>query len=178
MEEVKTDKTFKIASYIALYWMPILTPVGLTGNILSFLVMIKSNNRKMSTCICMAAISINDNVMMVIQLYSWLTVVAKWHGPDTIACKLAAYLVVLAMQNGTFLVFAMTFDKYIAIKWPHKAAIYSTPRRAKIIITGVCICVDVYNTLIYLLQNFLAAIVQLVQLVAQLPRFILGCHLS
>ena len=34
----------------------------------------------------------------------------------------------------------MTVDKYIAIKWPHKAATYSTPNGAKIITITVFIC--------------------------------------
>ena len=49
------------------------------------------------------------------------------------------------MQNGTFQVIAMTVDKYIAIKWPHKAAIYSTAKRAKTTVTCILICVCIYN---------------------------------
>ena len=49
LEEVQTHLAYKIASYINDYWFPILAPIGLIGNTLSFLVMIKPNNRKMST---------------------------------------------------------------------------------------------------------------------------------
>ena len=65
MEEVKTFMFFKIANVIKIYWFPVLIPLGLVGNTLSFLVMMKPNNRKMSTCIYMAGISINDNIMMI-----------------------------------------------------------------------------------------------------------------
>ena len=70
--EVETFLTYKIASYINQYWFPILVPIGLLGNTLSFLVMIKPNNKKVSTCIYMAAIRVNDNFMMClfIQLVS------------------------------------------------------------------------------------------------------------
>ena len=40
----------------------------------------------------------------------------------------------------------MTLDKYIAIKWPHRAATYSTPRRARIIAVCVYACTLIYNT--------------------------------
>ena len=50
-----------------------------------------------------------------------------------------------ALQNMTFQVLAMTIDKYIAIKWPHRAATYSTPRRAKITVICIYICVVTYN---------------------------------
>ena len=39
----------------------------------------------------------------------------------------------------------MTVDKYIAIKWPHKAATYSTPKRAKIIVIVLYMFVFIYN---------------------------------
>ena len=39
----------------------------------------------------------------------------------------------------------MTVDKYIAIKWPHKAVPYSTPERAKFTTMALFICTIVYN---------------------------------
>ena len=64
MVEVNSMIIFKIANILAKFWIPVLVPIGLVGNTLSFLVMIQPNNRKMSTCIYMAAISINDNMMI------------------------------------------------------------------------------------------------------------------
>ena len=40
----------------------------------------------------------------------------------------------------------MTSDKYIAIKWPHRAAAYSTPRRARFIAVSLSVCALIYNT--------------------------------
>ena len=72
MEEVCTYTTFKIANFINTYWFPVLVPIGLIGNTLSFMVMIQPNNRKVSTCIYMAAISINDNLMMCMCSHEYL----------------------------------------------------------------------------------------------------------
>ena len=145
MEEVQTYTTFQIANYIGKFWFPIMVPIGLIGNTLSFLVMIKPNNRKMSTCIFMAAISLNDNLMMFLALYDWSVTAMKMHKPITWTCKTAAFGVFVAMQNSTYQVLAMTLDKYIAIKWPHKAAIYSTAKRAKITVSCIMLCVVIYN---------------------------------
>ena len=125
MEEVQTYMTLKIATYINNYWFP--------------------NNRKMSTCIYMAAISINDNFMMLVALRNYLISGLQVYQEPTLFCKLGAYFSQLISQNGTFRVVALTLDKYIAITWPHKATIYSTPRRAKIIILSVCIVALGYN---------------------------------
>ena len=145
MEKVESYTTFKIAVFLVSYWFPVLVPIGLAGNILSFLVMIKPNNRKMSTCIYMAAISINDNIMMLVCLHYHLLSAVQIHSWYSFECKLHGFGTLFTLQNGIFLVVAMTIDKYIAIKWPHKAAIYSTARRAKIIVGSVYISVFIYN---------------------------------
>ena len=145
MEEVNNMIIFKIASVLAKYWFPVLVPIGFTGNTLSFLVMLKPGNREMSTCIYMAFISINDNMMMLLATHSWLVSTLKIYQMYDAECKIAAFLVLMGLQNSTFQVITMTFDKYIAIKWPHKAVIYSTPRRAKITAIVVWIGVLVYN---------------------------------
>ena len=137
MAEVETYMTYKIASYINIYWFPILVPIGLVGNTLSFLVMIQSSNRKMSTCIYMAAISIIDNLMMCLALHYWLVTVAKIHKLGLWECKINSYLTHFSIQSSTYQVLAMTIDKYIAIKWPHKAAVYSAAKRVRAIHFGV-----------------------------------------
>ena len=146
MEEVKTYTEFKVANFINLYWYPILVPIGLVGNTLSFAVMIKPNNRKMSTCIYMAAISINDNLMMYVCFHVFLVSalhIHRWHHFECTFFIIFCSLV--ALQSSTYLILAMTVDKYIAIKWPHKAATYSTPRRATLIVVVLQICVIIYN---------------------------------
>ena len=145
MEQVESYSIFKIAKFVMIYWLPVLIPIGLVGNTLSFLVMIKPNNRKMSTCIYMAAISINDNIMMLVCLHYYLVSAVQTHNWYSFECKMSSFVALFALQNGTFLVVAMTLNRYIAIKWPHKAATYSTPRRTKIITVSVSLAVCIYN---------------------------------
>ena len=145
MEEAEAYTIFKVANFISIYWFPVLIPVGLVGNILSFLVMIKPNNKKMSTCTYMAAISVNDNIMMCMSFHVYLISVMQIHKWNSIECRVSGFVALFALQNCTFLVVAMTLDKYIAIKWPHKAATYSTPRRAQRIVVTLYVCVCIYN---------------------------------
>ena len=145
MEEVETYMTYKVASYINDYWFPILVPIGLIGNTLSFLVMMKANNRKISTCIYMAAISINDNLMMCVALHGWLVGVLKMHEIELWECKISVHIAIFTIQSSTYQVLAMTIDKYVAVKWPHRAASYSTPKRAKIILLSIFLCALIYN---------------------------------
>ena len=145
MDEVKALLIYKVATVIAIYWIPILVPVGLVGNISTFLIMVKPTNRKMSTCIYMAAISVNDSMMLFIVLYGWSVSYLKIHKRYPLGCRIESFLIMFALQNATFQVVAMTTDKYIAVKWPHKAATYSTPKRAKWTIAVLYVCAISYN---------------------------------
>ena len=88
----------------------------------------------------MAAISINDNFMMCVCFHVFLVDVLKTHQWHPVECKLNAFISLFALQNCTYLIVAMTIDKYIALKWPHRAATYSTTGRAKSDCSGfVCL---------------------------------------
>ena len=88
----------------------------------------------------MAAISINDNVMMLLGIR-----VIKLSQCSPWGCIIISTLVKLHLQNASFQVVAMTIDKFIAIKWPHKAATYSTPGRAKCTAIAIYVCCIIYN---------------------------------
>ena len=145
LQEAENYVNFKVAKYIAKCWFPVLIPLGIVGNSLSFLVMISPNNRKISTYIYMAAISINDNLMLFFALHDWLigTVnIREWY---LFECIINVYFHAYCLQCGTYQVVAMTIDKYVAIKWPHRTATYSTPRRAKVIIFTIISSIATYN---------------------------------
>ena len=145
LKELATYMAFKVEAFIAKYWFPILIPLGLLGNTLSFLVMVKPNNRKVSTCIYMAAISLGDNLMMCIGIHDYCISVMNTHGWHVVECKMSAFLAFFTLQCVTYLILVMTIDKFVAIKWPHRAATYSTPKRAKVIIVATITLVAMYN---------------------------------
>ena len=72
----------------------------------------------------MAAISVNGNIMMCICFHDYLVSVVQTHKWNSIECKISALIFLFSLQNETFQVLLMTLDKYIAIKSPHRAAIY------------------------------------------------------
>ena len=158
-KEVEAHTIFKIANFISIYWLPVLVPIGLVDNTLSFLVMIKPNNKKMSTCIYMVAISINDNIMMCMSSHEYLVSVMQIHKWNSIECRISGFVTLFALQNCTFQVVAMTLDKYIAIKWPHRAATYSTPKRAKLIVVTLYV---VYVSIIFPIFFLQVSLVDLV----------------
>ena len=62
-----------------------------------------------------------------------------------VQCKTINWLTASILQNSRYQVLAMTIDKYVAIKWPHRAATYNTPRKVKFILIGIFIFTLFYN---------------------------------
>ena len=98
----------------------------------------------MSTSIYMAAISINDNIMIFLAFYNWMSSTG-YSIMSSIECRFPSFFIAVIWHNGTYQVLAMTIDKYIAIKWPHKASIYSTPEIARKTSIVTIICIFIYN---------------------------------
>ena len=60
-------------------------------------------------------------------------------------CTVIITVLAMAMLCGTFLLVAMTFDRFYSIVRPHKAASFNTIRRTKIIISLVIVSSIVFN---------------------------------
>ena len=86
-----------------------------------------------------------DNIMMCVQIFDWLIDFGKIQKSQDCQCYLFVYIELSLLQWGTYLVLTMTVDKYIAIKWPHRAAIFSTPRKAILSICAIIISGAIYN---------------------------------
>ena len=93
----------------------------------------------------MAAISVNDELMMCFALHDWLIGVVNIHEWYLWECKIASFLTNFSLQTATYQVLAMTIDKYIAMKWPHKATAYSASTRVRFVLIGIYIFAIIYN---------------------------------
>ena len=100
--------------------MPVFTTVGLVGNSISFIVMTRPQNWKTSCCVYMAVLSVNDNLMLLdgMYFYLWFNHFPKFG--NRWSCELITYLYYICGQNATYLIVAMTFDRFIAVVVPLK----------------------------------------------------------
>ena len=64
---------------------------------------------------------------------------------NTPFCAAVAYIWNTGVQYGTYIICAMTFGKYFAVRYPHKAASFSTPRATKLTIATLFISCIIYN---------------------------------
>jgi hypothetical protein len=129
---------------------PALIIFGLIGNFLANLVLRQPHNAKLTTCFYMRVLSFFDSLIL---LYKVTIRTAVNYNPDFM----------LSLQNGPFVcptmafsdctfglsnwtVAAMTLDRFLAVRFPLKAAGWCTKRRCKITLLTIvtfCICLTI-----------------------------------
>ncbi len=68
IKEASEYLQFQVGEAIHEYYFPTIISIGIVGNILSFLVMIKPQNRHVTTCLYMASLSVSDTLLIVYQV--------------------------------------------------------------------------------------------------------------
>ncbi len=146
MREAASYWQFRVGEAIHRYYFPAIVITGVVGNTLSFLVMVKPHNRNISTCVYMACLSVSDTLLLLYQGYSiWILPTFNLHPFVPLHCLWNMFTSFGFSMVGSLIITAMTFDKFFAIKFPHKSASFSTPNRAKIIVLIVAVFSVVFN---------------------------------
>jgi hypothetical protein len=135
--------SYKAAYVTMAYWMPVIVFVGLAGNIISFLIMLKPHNRRISCCNYMAALAGTDSLILLIGLVYWTALFLATR-PE-IVCKTLAWLLQANSFASMLLIFSMTVDRFIAIRWPLRARTICTTRRTRITIGCILLTTYVYT---------------------------------
>ena len=131
-QEASTMTLYKAGLGIHTYWLPILIPFGLVGNTLSFLVMMRPHNRRISCCVYMAALAIADNGMLIDNAYYWYVTDLARRPWKTLECYIWSYLFHVFSLNGVVLIVFITIDRFIAVRFPLMCSTWCTPKRARL----------------------------------------------
>ena len=137
------EPEFQLAFKIQRYGEPIIIILGLIGNTLSFLIMIQKGNRRLSTCIYLAALAVTDNGSLLTLGYLWLVTEFYPTSWTEFGCILWVYVAFLMTSGSAFTVVVVTLDRLIAIKYPSKALTWSQSYRIRrnLIFTYVAVAI-------------------------------------
>ncbi|XP_013415590.1 C5a anaphylatoxin chemotactic receptor 1 [Lingula anatina] len=126
---------------------PMLLVIGITGNVLSLLVMRGKSLRPSSASIYLRYLAIADTSTLVLGVFPvWIraltTVDVTALHPWT--CKLHVYFLYSAGDCAVWVIVAVTVDRFLSVTFPFKAKLWCTKRRALIscvVITFVALLV-------------------------------------
>lgn len=144
--KASTMLPFKIGQYLHEIYFPILVVLGLVGNVISFLVMVQPHNRSTSSCLYMACLAVSDSIFLLVGGgYYWYVYITKRNFSE-LECILDAFIVQVVSFSGVLVILAMTFDRYLAIRYPLKAALLCSVRRAKKTQVAITVTSIIFNT--------------------------------
>ena len=134
---------------IARWLTPITVAFGLLGNLLTFLVVTRKKNRRISCCVYMAVLAVTDSYTLLSYMGFNACVIGDVSQSalcrSLTACRVSGYLMGTTNVSGTMLLVTLTIDRFMAVRHPLRARVYCTPRRARIASAVVLVFSFVYN---------------------------------
>ncbi|XP_005090222.1 CX3C chemokine receptor 1 [Aplysia californica] len=119
--------------------------VGTVANTLALVVMLSLS--RLPVCNYMAGLAFADlSVVLGVCLVRWLhTKGLDPRNQDTASCRVLTFMAYWSFSVSAWILVAMTIDRYLAITFPLKALVHSTPRRARLTIIGIMAVMALIN---------------------------------
>ena len=146
-ELASNHQLYAVGRAMQVYWMGVLIPVGVLGNLLSLVVLLQPQNRRISFCIYLATLAVCDLLLMLVGGFAWgISLSDEGYGNDqhqpqasSTMCSLFLYCFHFLSQAGTLMVMAMSVDRYIALRYPMRATLYCSKKRTVLVICSLLI---------------------------------------
>ena len=135
---------FRLGQNIHRYFLICLFPLFFLLNLVCLLTVIQKHNKKISTCVFMAALAVNDNLVMLFNLVTWMAAEFNLFPLTPLACGFAVYFNHVLWALSFYIMTAMTYDKMYAVVWSHRSKDKCTARRARITCLVVAVLVIVF----------------------------------
>lgn len=148
LQELDSLLTQKVSLVFWKYLPPIMIIGGTFGNILTIIVLLRRNMRELTTMFYLTVLAFSDIFVLYTGfLRLWIQYVFEFDVRDLsiVGCKIHTFLVYVSTDFTSWLMTAVTIDRYIAICHPFKSRYLCTIRRAKItliIVMGVLILIN------------------------------------
>ncbi|KAL4229423.1 hypothetical protein ACF0H5_012461 [Mactra antiquata] len=131
---------------------PIIIVLGVFGNILTVLILLRHARKLSSTAIFLMALAFSDTLFLFnAPLRQWIRAVWKtdvrWK--SSLGCKFSIYLTYCSSQFSSWLLVAVTVERFISIVRPHHVRIGCTSRLAGVIIVALFVLIYGLNTHIF-----------------------------
>jgi hypothetical protein len=129
---LSSQPAYKLKESLILYISPILLVLGIIGNSLSFVVLIRQT-KKMSTYSYLSALAIMDiSVLLVGLLRLWIAEITGSDIKDAsdVTCKLVQFLGYVCSDSSVWLIITVTTERYIAVCHPLQTQMFCKIGRA------------------------------------------------
>ena len=147
-EDLMQDGWYRCSRLLLVYVPPILLVVGIVGNILSFVVLVRRSMRHVSTYNYLAALSVADTLVLLIGLLRlWIGQMSGFDLKDSsnVACKLINVVNYTVSDYSVWLLVAVTVERYIVTAHALQANHMCTTSRARRVMLALLAAIFLIN---------------------------------
>ena len=126
---------FVIAQKIDLIYIPIVTTLGIIGNVTSTLVLLLSSFRESTTCLYLSTIEILDTFVLMLCIVFFINVYTDEHVVNDGSCPFIYFLFLFVIHFDVLVLLAMTVERYIVVTFPLHAQRFAGWRQAVVVIS-------------------------------------------
>jgi hypothetical protein len=137
---------FEAGQFMARYFTPGVVFLGSAGNILSVIVFLTTDLRKMSTSIYLAALGISDTCFLFGSFVAWLQFFDIDIYSKYFFCKFFTFMSVFCTFLSNWIIAAVTIERFTAVVYPLKRRTECTKEQACVVLArlflfGPFICI-------------------------------------
>ncbi|CAC5417243.1 unnamed protein product [Mytilus coruscus] len=135
--------------YFNYVFLPVVTIVGVTGNIFTIIVMRSTRFSKTTSSILLIALAISDTIFLIIQPFH-KEFVTKLVGLDVrafsdVLCKLYFITLKSSKMMSSWFVVGLCIERFVAVWFPLKAKLIVTKRAVILMISVIVIVIATFN---------------------------------
>lgn len=123
-----------VGDILIFYYIPIITMVGIVGNILSVVIFFCTSLKKISSSYYLAALSISDTCFLVLISLNWLNFQEISFVNQNVICEFYSFLQGVCSFLSVWFVVAFTMERLIVVLYPLKRRSVCTTKRAVIVL--------------------------------------------
>jgi growth hormone secretagogue receptor len=143
---IKQDDLEVISRYMYMIIYPFIFVLGIVGNLFSSLLFSITKLNRTSCGIYFLLLAVFDSVALIGGLHHCLTIGYHVRVPNAIYCRARDFLLYTSMDMTSWMVVAISVDRYLKMKFPIKARIYAT-RKLAIIVSSII-------AVVFIIKNF------------------------
>ncbi len=137
---VREDDLERISQYLYMIIYPLIFLIGIVGNLFSSVLFSITKLNRTSCGVYFLFLALFDSLALIGGLHHCLTIGYHVDVPNAIYCRARDFIFYASMDMASWMIVAISVDRYLKVKFPIKARIYAT-RKLAIIISCIIIVV-------------------------------------
>lgn len=138
----------RVAAWIYKVYMPLMTGLGITGNLLSMVVLLFGKMLKSTTFTYMTSLAVCDAAVQLLHAADFVGILLRYNLYTSATCGMLYFLFFFFLHASVLLTVTMTVERYLMIKYPLKANVFFTVRKTRFAVATtffVSFLVNVHN---------------------------------